>query len=405
MIFLAGFGLAGLAGLGISALEESPPSGSRRLLPFLLLMIAVAAVFLLYYELRIATEFRVEFTRRPSFSRAMLILGTIPLLLRLFGRLSAPAFARIACGILALDLVTFSYGYMGHIAADEIFPKSGFFDFLARNAAPSQFRVAQVGDPYPANSPSMYGIATADGYEVRLPALQGVFTQDFADNTKAGIVFTPGRLLWFKDRRFDLLNVKYVVIPTGSPEFERFNSVGRYSLAYNNGDIAAFENKTVLPRAFLVPVKGMAVLPEIKDQLGVIRDSTFDPQQTFTVFTPPAALKPQPQLSINNLPLSRQADIVSSHLNDISIRVASPDDSVLILSQTYYPGWHAEIDGNRREVFRTDLTLTGVLVPAGLHDVRIVFRPNTFVLGAVLSAISALVLLFLSSAPASPRYR
>ena len=404
MIFLAGFGLIGLAGLGISALEQNPPFGSRRLLPFLLLMTSFAAVFLLVYKLRIATEFRVEFTRRPSFSRAMLILGTLPFLLRLFRRLSAPAFARIACAILALDLVTFSYGFMGYAAADEIFPKSSVFDFIAKNADPSHFRIAEVGDPYPANSPSVYGIATADGYEVRLPALQSVFSQDFADKTQTGLVFTPGRLLWFNDRRLDLLNVKYVVIPTDSPEFERFRSVGRYSVAFDNGYIAAFENKTVLPRAFLVTVKGMTVLPEISDQLGLLRDSTFDPQKAFTVSAPPAALKKQTQPSANPL-LSRQADVVSSHINDISIRVASPDDSALILSQTYYPGWYAEIDGTRTEVFRTDLTLTGVIVPAGLHDVRFVFRPNSFLLGAMLSAISAAVLLFLSSAPASPRYQ
>jgi hypothetical protein len=403
MTFLANFGFAALAGLGISALEENPPAGSRRLLTLLLLMAAVTAVFLLIYELRLATEFRVEFMRRPSFSRAMLILGAIPLLLRLYRLMSASTFSRLACAIVALDLMTSSYGYIGYAAKSEIFPKTSLFDFLAKDAPPSKFRVAEIDSPYSTNANIMYGIASADGYEVRLTPWNEIFPLDYTDTAEPGIVFKTGPLLRPNDRRLDLLNVKYVVLPTASASFLRFNSAGHYSLAFNNTHVAAFENKTVLPRGFLVPAKGMAVIPRDNDQLGVLRDPSFDPEKTFIVLTIPDALKQLPQLISSNLPLSNRVDIVSSHINDMVIRAACAEPSVLILSQTYYPGWFAEVDGKRTEVFRTDLSLTGVVIPAGLHDVRFVFRPNSVLLGAALSAIAVVVLMLISFAPASPR--
>src|SRR6185436_12646397 len=73
MVLVAGFGFAALAGLGISTLEERVPiKPSRRILYFVILACAVGLLFLLIYELRIQTTFRVEFSRRPSFSRTLL---------------------------------------------------------------------------------------------------------------------------------------------------------------------------------------------------------------------------------------------------------------------------------------------------------------------------------------------
>jgi hypothetical protein len=404
MTFLANFGFAALAGLGISVLEENPPAGSRRLLTLLLIMAAVAAVFLLVYELRLATEFRVEITRRPSFSRTLLIVGAIPLLLRLYGLLSASTFSRLACAIVALDLLTLSYGYIGYAAKSEIFPNASLFDFLAKNGPPSQFRVATIDIPYSTNANIVYGIASADGYEVRVMPWNGAFSLDYSDPFETGIIFKADPLLRINDRRLDLLNVKYLVLPTASPNFQRFNSAGRYSLAFNNRYVAAFENKSVMPRGFLLPAKGMSVLPNDDDQLRVLRDPAFDPEKTFTVSTMPDALKQQPQ-TVSNLSVSNHVDIVSSHINDVVLRAASAEPSVLILSQTYYPGWRAEVDGKRTDVFRADLSLTGVVVPAGSHDVRFVFRPNSVLFGAALSAIAVVVLLLISFAPASPRHR
>jgi hypothetical protein len=103
MIFVAGFGLAALAGLGISALQEEAPFPlKRRALALALVTTAFLLTFLLVYKLRLATQFRVEFTHRPSFSRSMLFAGMIPILWRLYGGLRGRVFP-LACAVIAFD--------------------------------------------------------------------------------------------------------------------------------------------------------------------------------------------------------------------------------------------------------------------------------------------------------------
>ncbi|HLH30515.1 MAG TPA: YfhO family protein, partial [Terriglobia bacterium] len=397
MLLLAGFGIAALAGLGISTLEDELPSIPRhRFAALALILISFAVAFLLVYELRLATVTRVELLRRPSFSRALLLVGVIPLLLRLYGKLSRSAFTTAVCAILAFDLLTFSYGYMGFANRDEIFPRAGVFGFLEKNADPAQSRVVQIDGPFPPNANMVYGAASADGYEVRLAALHRAFSFDYMENRMDGFFYTAGRLLRFNDRRLDLMNVRYLVLPATSPEFNRLLSTARFKLAYNNGYVAAFENKTVLPRAFLVAATGVKVLAEVDDQLAVLRADDFDPQRTFTVSDLPQVLKQQPAPQPESgAPLTRNVDTLSSGINGMTLRCTSPERSVLILSQTYYPGWVAEIDGQRTEVFRADITLTGISVPAGVHIVRVAFRPPSFTLGTILTIVSTLFVVVL----------
>jgi hypothetical protein len=72
------------AGLGISALEETPVKPGRRTGRWFVAMAFILA-FALVRHLQLAATFRVEFTRRPSFSKALLIISFVPILWRLYG--------------------------------------------------------------------------------------------------------------------------------------------------------------------------------------------------------------------------------------------------------------------------------------------------------------------------------
>jgi hypothetical protein len=403
MLLLAGFGFAALAGLGISQLEEDIPwPRGRRALALALVTIVFGLTFVLIYKLQIATQFRVEFTRRPSFSRSLLLVGLIPILWRLYGGLRGRAFPIAACAIVSFDLLTFSYGFTAFAGRDEIFPPAPLFDFLAKHNDPAKFRVASMGLPYPANANIMYGIPSADGYEVRLTPPHRVFSWDYTEDRMDGIFFLPSRVLRFNDRRLDMLNVKYLAVVSRSPEFRQFAAAPRFSLAFNNGYVALFENKSVLPRAFVVPVSGLQVLSEVDQQLGTLRNPSFDPERTVFVSELPASLsKDNRPSTTSGLPLSNTVEVIDSRINETVLRTATSEPAVLILSQTYYPGWKATVDGIDTEVFRVDTTLTGISLPPGAHEVRFAFRPRSFVIGAAISIVSAFMLagLFISNKP------
>ena len=389
MILIASFGMAALGGLGISALEnESAFPSRRRLMALFFLGIAFVVTFLLVYRLQAVTQFKVEFTRRPSFSRALLVLSLVPIVWRLHGGLRGRLFPIIACSLAAFDLVTFSYGYMGFAKPDEIFPPAPAFDFLAKQNDPMRFRIAQIGLPYSANANIIYQSSSADGYEV-CPTLPRIFALDFTENRWDGIQFIPERVLNSRDRRLDMLNLKYFILNPNAPEFKQFTVAERFRLVFNNGYVAIFENKSVLPRAFAVPASGVEVIYARKDQLERLRNRSFDPERSVILSAPLrlAGTSGEPASPL----FKSQVELTNGQMNELAFHAQASEPAVLVLSQTYYPGWKATVDGQEVPVFPANLALTGIPLPAGVHDVRFVFQPLSFRVGAALTLMSVMI--------------
>lgn len=77
----------------------------------------------------------------------------------------------------------------------------------------------------------------------------------------------------------------------------------------------------------------------------------------------------------------------------------SGNGGLLVLSDQYYPGWQATLDGQTVPIVRTDTLFRGVCVPAGDHTVRFDYRPQPLMIGLALSVLGWLawaVLMILS---------
>jgi len=69
----------------------------------------------------------------------------------------------------------------------------------------------------------------------------------------------------------------------------------------------------------------------------------------------------------------------------LEMAVTTQENQLLVLSQIYYPGWRAEIDGRPADLLRLNLVQQGLVIPAGDHLVRLTFRPNSFIAGGFVS--------------------
>ena len=79
------------------------------------------------------------------------------------------------------------------------------------------------------------------------------------------------------------------------------------------------------------------------------------------------------------------ATITTYEANEVQIET-SGEGGVLVLSDQFYPGWQAEIDGERTDLARADVALRAVCVPPGEHIVTFTYRPRLFYAGAAISA-------------------
>jgi uncharacterized membrane protein YfhO len=58
---------------------------------------------------------------------------------------------------------------------------------------------------------------------------------------------------------------------------------------------------------------------------------------------------------------------------------------MVVLSDTYYPGWYASVDGQPTPIYEVDLALRAVAVPKGTHNVNFRYRPPSVYWGATLT--------------------
>ncbi len=153
---------------------------------------------------------------------------------------------------------------------------------------------------------------------------------------------------------YQLLNVKYVLARRGTPMPENFIKAFEGS-----GGITVWENKTAAPRAWFV---------------------TNPPRRAA-------------ELDVAKLPFDAQAVVITGYgPNEITAQANAPTDGYLILSEVFAPGWRAEVDGRATEIERANELFRAVPLTAGQHQVRVVYEPQSFRAGAILSGLTLLAL-------------
>jgi uncharacterized membrane protein YfhO len=67
----------------------------------------------------------------------------------------------------------------------------------------------------------------------------------------------------------------------------------------------------------------------------------------------------------------------------------------VVLSDQYYPGWRARVDGEETDIFRANGVVRGVVVPPGEHTLTFSYRPRKIYASLVVSGISVLLCVLL----------
>jgi hypothetical protein len=389
LILIADFAIAAMAGLGISWLElesEFETAHKRKLL-----FTASAAVILCLgiYELHRATLTPVDFSRSPLASLFLLLAAMAVISARLLGYLNNRVFPAAVCGLCAFEMLTFSYGYLGFTRAEEVFPAAPVLEYLRTRIDLKQYRVAKERVPIPHDAGMIYGFEAADGYDLTTERAR-MFTADLTEDRQDGVMFLAEKILGSADRRLDMLNVKYLLVRTPSPELESLLQSDRFAPIHSQGSVAVLENKSVLPRIYLVPASGIEIVPQVS-QLARVKQTSFDPQRSVLFSQPPGF----PSVSDHGEIVQPRIETVNRSVNATTFKVESNEPSVVVISQMFYPGWKATINGTTAPVYPIDYALTGIVVPSGKLDVRLFFRPETFVAGVILSLLSGIAIILL----------
>ena len=82
---------------------------------------------------------------------------------------------------------------------------------------------------------------------------------------------------------------------------------------------------------------------------------------------------------------AEQTGVIYSSADRVTIKVNAAVKGLCILSDSYYPGWQAELDGVATKILKTNYMFRGVIVPAGKHTVEMVYKPLAFRAGVAVT--------------------
>lgn len=176
-------------------------------------------------------------------------------------------------------------------------------------------------------------------------------------------------------RLYDLLNTRYLIARKDVElDWKKF------ALAFDTDpDLNAYENRAALPRAFFVT--RVVSVSDHEAAWSAIQEPTFDPETTAIV-------------EGTALPEASPARVTGIQLapNRVRVEVTADGPAFLVLSQYWYPGWRAYVDGVAQgDPYRTDYVFQGVSVPAGTHSVELRFAPPLWRFGWLLAGVGWLL--------------
>ncbi|MEO2169678.1 MAG: YfhO family protein, partial [bacterium] len=139
------------------------------------------------------------------------------------------------------------------------------------------------------------------------------------------------------------------------------------------GDLWTVKRKSALPRTFVV--YQTHVDPNPATARDRILSAKFRPLQE-AVVAAGSALQPSTR------PQRGSATIRHYEDDRVEIDTTCYGPCLLVLTDLFYPGWEARVEGVEIPIIKTDVAFRGVPLPAGQHRVEFRYRPLSFRAGA-----------------------
>jgi hypothetical protein len=307
-------------------------------------------------------------------------------------RLLSRSFLFGLVGLLVIDLAWNSNQFDHTFNRSNVFPRTEITDLL-RSLPPGRVlvypsdldtnrTVAGAGQEKiiaPPNTLLPYQIPTVSGKNQQFPKWYREFASLIEPQPNLShVVFDK-----YQSPFFDVLNVKYVVT------HESAVLGSQYELLRNAEGVCLYENKRAMPRAFFA--KNLIQVNSADQSLDAMRSQGFDPgsQTVVEVDSKTIAL---PKATNDDPRTVASAGITASSRNWVWVETENIRDGLLVLSDNYYPGWTAMVDGEPSRILRANHTMRAVEVPSGHHMVTFLFMPASFFQSFFISSVAALVI-------------
>ncbi len=194
---------------------------------------------------------------------------------------------------------------------------------------------------------------------------------------------------------YNLLSVKMLADnPDGWLSTHPLDGVIR---VYQDGRVDIYEDQRALPRAFAVAAAVTVASPEAAFQ--AMLQPGFDIHTVHFVEAPPGALPAALAVTDDTAPSLRPVEIDHLGGNRVELTVNAERTELVVLTDAFYPGWRAYVDGQKAPIYRIDGALRGVVVEPGVRHVVFRYWPPRMAIGLTSSVLATGLCLLLILIP------
>jgi hypothetical protein len=207
-----------------------------------------------------------------------------------------------------------------------------------------------------------------------------------------------------ENKLVDLYGIKYIVSVTPLEEDPRFELIearveglsGEKEDLLKGNTIKLYKHRNAFSRAWLV--KDFQVM-DSKMILGRMIQKEFHPDREVLLEEEPTWINPPSPPFIKEglggfkCPFSdtqNKVEFISESNNRLYLKVKASENVMLVLSDTYYPGWKVWVDGRPEKIYQANYAFRAVPLHAGIHQVKFVYDPLSLKLGAGVSLLGIL---------------
>ncbi|HOD48384.1 MAG TPA: YfhO family protein [Candidatus Hydrogenedentes bacterium] len=361
------FALPLLAAIGLEQWNRRPRKWRHAGVAALLLAVPVAVVFATksFYAPLMQSFGIAAYVQREVMTFVVLIGVCAGLFIASVRLLPPRLFVFLLTVVLAGDLIYAARDYHPTAPRSWVFPETETTRFLKGQAPAPRVGVVTAGI-----NPGLFpqcGIEQLWGYDGIYPQRNIEFLGRLGLPTaEAAAPMEP------------VCSVRFYLHDPEQPPRMPYDDPDRFRLVLKADGLEVYENLRAFPRAFLVAHAETAENLDV--MFDKMMDPSFDPRKTCLLESPlPAPLPASENAAAGH------AEVLKRSNNEVVIEAQAGQDCILVLTDAYYPGWRASVDGARTDVFPAYGLFRAVRVSEGRHTIQFRFTPWSFRLGMAIS--------------------
>ncbi len=307
-------------------------------------------------------------------------------------RLSGMAMAAALVALAAADLWSVERRYFRFSPpASQLYAIDPTIEYLQRLEEPGRVMALALTDGG-APDPVMDGDALVRHRVRAVTGHQGNEFQRWVELAGAKSPTPPPNLFKREFRR--LANVRFwlttVDLPPEHPQLPGMRFIRRVGPVTNasGNQVWLYELDEPNPAAWVAPLIAEAAPDAIR---ATVMDASFDVRRA-ALFDSSVAVQGA-TVSVAPQPLSTPVHVTYPSPRQILVELGepAPEGAALVVSENWYPGWSASIDGRAGTVARADYTLLGVPLPAGARRIELFFDDPVYARGKLITTVALLL--------------